>query len=55
MWFQLIPILIFIVPLLDSTIVIDWKSFFCRSDLSVATSKSTVWMPFRHSPGRSYK
>jgi len=31
-----------IVPLLDSTIVNDWKSFFCRSDLPVATSKSTV-------------
>jgi len=27
-----IPILIFIVPLLDLTIVIDWKFFFCRSD-----------------------
>ncbi len=35
---HLIPILIFIVPLLDSTIVIDWKSFFCRSDLLVAIS-----------------
>jgi len=38
----IIPILIFIVPLLDSNIVIDWKSFFCRSDLPVATRRSLL-------------
>jgi len=43
---DIIPILIIIVPLPDSTVV-DWRSFFCRSDPGNANRHSYRWFTGR--------